>query len=307
MTNSATMRNAARLTVAGAGAVLAVVVLYNRPFKRVPSAERLRAWLALTDATSTGFSLAHCLIYDNSPVAQPLDLDDCHECIDVFHDVSNGGTRAAYLYALQMAKANGYPWILFLDHDTDLPQDLFSAADRALSVVPENTAVCAVVPSVFDGANQISPARIKTYGRGYAKQQAWAAVRKNTTVTAIASASLVRADSLIALLPIPSVFVLDYLDHWLFRELQRRGESIVVSAARVEHSLSVQSMQTIGVDRYRAILAAELVYLRSDSQYSLVAHLIWHAARTLKLILSPRRHALVRVCVNGIFNILRAK
>lgn len=307
MTKLATTRSAARLAVSGAGGVLAVVVLYNRPFKRVPSAARLREWLAQTDATFAGLSLTHCLIYDNSPVAQPFDLDDCHDCIAVFHDVSNGGTRAAYLYALQLAKVNGCPWILFLDHDTDLPQDFFSAADRALSVASKNTAVCAVVPSVFDGANQISPARIKAYGRVYAKQGAWAGVYKSTTLTAIASASLVRVDSLNALLPIPVAFTLDYLDHWLFRGLQRRGENIAVSSARVEHSLSVQSMQTIGLDRYSAILAAELAYLRSGPQYPLVAHLIWHAVRTFKVTLQTLRPALMRVCLRGMINILRAK
>ncbi|OGB04854.1 MAG: hypothetical protein A3E79_17570 [Burkholderiales bacterium RIFCSPHIGHO2_12_FULL_61_11] len=293
-------------TGATSGGVLAVVVLYNRSFKDVPCASRLMQWLAAPISVSTRLSLAHCLIYDNSPVAQPLDFD-AHERIDSFHDISNGGTRAAYLYALKIARAKGYPWILFLDHDTDLPQDFFLDAERALSVAPENTTVCAVVPSAFDGFNQISPASITAYGRGHAKQGAWALTRKNTTLTAIASASLVRTDSLTALLPIPAAFVLDYLDHWLFREFQRRGESIVVSSARVEHSLSVQSMQTISIDRYRAILAAELIYLRSGPQYSLAVHLIWHVARTLKLMLFTRRPALVRVCVNGIFNILRDK
>lgn len=291
---------------AGVGGVLAVVVLYNRSFKDVPCAPRLMQWLAAPITASTRLSLAHCLIYDNSPVAQAQPLDfDAHERIDSFHDLSNGGTRAAYLHALKIARAKGYPWILFLDHDTDLPQDLLTAAERALSIAPKTTKVCAVVPSVFDGPNQISPASITAYGRGHAKKGAWAVTRKNTTLTAIASASLVRTDSLAALLPIPAAFVLDYLDHWLFRELQLRGESIVVSSARVEHSLSVQSMQTISVDRYCAILAAELIYLRSGPQYSLAAHLIWHVARTLKLMLFTRRPTLVRVCVNGIFNILR--
>ena len=293
--------------VAGFGNVLAVVVLYKRPFRDVPAAARLREWLAQPEGGPTCLNLVHCLIYDNSPAKQSIGLDDCHKSIDVFHDAFNGGTRAAYLYALQIAKENGYPWILFLDHDTDLPYDLLSAAEKALSVVPPNTTVCSVVPSVFDGPNQISPASITAYGRGYARQGAWAVARKKTTLTAIASASLVRTDSLAKLLPIPTAFVLDYLDHWLFREFQLRGESIVVSSARVEHSLSVQSMRTISIERYRAVLTAELIYLRSGPRYSVGAHFIWHIARTIKLTFLTRRAALVRVCVSGLFNILRHK
>jgi GT2 family glycosyltransferase len=289
------------------GSVLVVVVLYNRAFKDTPSAIRIREWLDKPVENLNSLRLVRCLIYDNSPVRQAFDLDSCHQLIDVFHDEINGGTRAAYLYALKIAKANDCSWILFLDHDTDIPQDFFSKAERAISTAPEGTSICAVVPNVFDASDQISPASITAYGRGYSKKGAWSLSRKKTTLTAIASASLVRTDSLHELLPIPAVFFLDYLDHWLFREFQRRGEIIVVSSARVEHSLSVQSMQTISVDRYRAILVAELQYLKSDPQYSLVAHLIWQIFRTIKLTLFTRRPALIRVCIGGIFNILRKR
>lgn len=270
---------------------------------------RLGQWLSQADMTSPHLNLVHCLIYDNSPVAQPFEFEAPHEQVDIFHDASNGGTRAAYLYALKIAKEKGYPWILFLDHDTDLPENFFVAANQALSVALENKnmMVCAVVPSIFDGASQISPSRITAYGRGYARQGAWASAKKNTTLTAIASASLVRTDSLNAVMPIPAALVLDHLDHWLFREFQCRGEKIMVSSAQVQHSLSVQSMRTIGAARYRAILAAELVYLKSGPQYSLATHLIWHAARTVKIMLATRRYALVCACVNGFFNILRGR
>lgn len=290
----------------GAGGVLVVVVLYNRSFKDVPCSARLMQWLAAPTTASTRLSLAHCLIYDNSPVAQPLDLD-AHLRIDSFHNFSNGGTRAAYLHALKIARGKGYPWILFLDHDTDLPQDFLRDAERALATAAHDTPVCAVVPRVFDDLASISPSWITPYGRVYAYQYP-----KNTAVdriglTAIASASIVRTESLAAVLPIPAAFSLDYLDHWLFRELQRCGEAIAISSARVEHSLSVQSMKSMCIDRYRSILAAELAYLRIGPQYSLILHFLWHMGRTIKLMLSTRRPALVGVCARAAVNILRTK
>lgn len=286
--------------------VLAVVVLYNRSFKDVPCAARLKQWLAAPGVASARLSLAHCLIYDNSPVAQPLDFDG-HERIESFHDLSNGGTRTAYLYALKIARAKGCPWILFLDHDTDLPRDFFLDAERALTTAAPDELVAAVVPHVFDGPNPISPSWITSYGRVYAQQDTQTAVDEHVGLTAIASASIVRTESLAAVLPIPAAFSLDYLDHWLFRELQRRGECIAVSSARVEHSLSVQSMKSMDIDRYRSILAAELAFLRSGPQYSSILHLLWHTGRTIKLMFSTRRPALVGICARAAINILRTK
>jgi len=289
------------------GMVLAVVVLYKRPFKAVPAATRLVQWLDSSESNSGNLKLVRCLIYDNSPVAQPFDSDSLHERMDVFHNPLNGGTRAAYLHAFDIAKKNGYPWILFLDHDTQLPEDFFRAADQALAQLPENEKSCTVVPQVFDADYPISPSRITAYGRGYPRHEAWVSVRKKTTLTAIASASLIRTSALASVLPIPPALVLDHLDHWLFREIQRKGEKIVVSSARVEHSLSVQSMNSIGADRYRAILAAELVYLRSSPEYTFATHLSWHALRTVKVIITTKRFDLARACVGGFFNIVRAK
>ena len=286
--------------------VLAVVVLYNRAFKDVPCAVRLKQWLAAPGGTSTRLSLAHCLIYDNSPLPQSFDFGG-HEQIELFHDASNGGTRAAYLYALQIASTKGYSWILFLDHDTDLPQDFFLDAERALVTAAHDALVCAVVPRVFDGPVLISPSCITAYGRVGAHTDVLIAANDGVELTAIASASIVRTESLAAVLPIPAAFSLDYLDHWLFRELQRRGEAIAISSACVEHSLSVQSMRSMGIDRYRSILAAEHAYLRSGPHYSLILHLLWHMGRMIKLMLSTRRLALVGVCARAAINILRIK
>jgi hypothetical protein len=296
-----------RQAVPAAGdAVLAVVVLYNRDFESVPCAKRLMQWLSLPDAAPGRLKLAHCLVYDNSPVAQPVHglLDD--ERMHVFHDAANGGTRAAYLHALQLAQAQGCLWILFLDHDTGLPEGFLEDTGNALDDAAPGTAVCAVVPRVFDNDVQISPSRITAYGRVLVPCGEPAAAHGTGTVTAIASASMVRAESLAAVLPIPATFSLDYLDHWLFRELQRQAAHIVVSSARVEHSLSVQPMQSMGVPRYRSILAAELAYLRGEPGYSRFRHLLWHAGRTVKLALTTRRLGLVGACSRAALDIVRA-
>lgn len=287
-------------------AVLAVVVLYNRAFESVPCAQRLDQWLCMPDAAPGRLKLTYCLVYDNSPVAQPVhDLQE-DKRMHVFHDASNGGTRAAYLYALQLAQSRGCPWILFLDHDTGLPACFLEETGNALDAVGPGISVGAVVPRVFDNDVQISPARITSYGRVLVSRREAAITQGAGTVTAIASASLVRTESLAAVLPIPASFSLDYLDHWLFRELQRQAAHIAVSSARVQHSLSVQSMKSMGVQRYISILAAELAFLRGEPGYSRFLHLLWHTGRTVKLALTTRRIALVGACSRAALNIVRA-
>jgi hypothetical protein len=286
--------------------VLAVVVLYNRAFESVPCAQRLMQWLSMPDAASGRLRLTHCLVYDNSPIAQPVHALQEDRWMHVFHDAANGGTRAAYLHALQLAQAQGCPWILFLDHDTGLPARFLEDTGNALDAVTPGTSVGAVVPRVFDNDVQISPAHITSYGRVLVSRREAAITRGAGTVTAIASASLVRTESLAAMLPIPASFSLDYLDHWLFRELQRQAAHIAVSSARVQHSLSIQSMKSMGVQRYLSILAAELAFLRGEPGYSRVLHLLWHTGRTVKLALTTRRIALVGACSRATLNIVRA-
>ena len=285
---------------------MAVVVLYNRPFELVPCAKRLQQWLFAPQAASSCLKIAHCLVYDNSPVAQPVHGFREDERMHVFHDAANGGTRAAYLHALQLAQAQSCPWILFLDHDTGLPAGFLEDTGNALDDAAPGTVVGAVVPRVFDNGVQISPSRITAYGRVLVPRGEPAAAHGAGTVTAIASASMVRTESLAAVLPIPAAFSLDYLDHWLFRELQRQAAHIAVSSARVVHSLSVQSMKSMGVPRYRSILAAELAYLRGEPGYSRFRHLLWHAGRTVKLALTTRRLALVSACSRAALDIARA-
>ena len=290
------------LTSSGLQYVLAVIVLYNKSFADVPSAPVIMKWLNEPGSEFEPNYLKHLLVYDNSFLLQPLNIRS-NEKIEIVHDSSNGGTRAAYLYALNVAVQRRCQWILFLDHDTNVPTNIFSAAELALVSVDLHL-VCAIVPQVFEGAVSISPSRITSSGRVDALKERASVIDGLAHLTAIASGSIVRTQSLAGVLPIPDAFSLDYLDHWLFREMQVRGDRIVMSSARVQHALSVQSMELMDVNRYRSILAAELCYLRSGPGYSVGWHFFRHLGRTLKLMLLTRRLGLVAVCVRAALNIL---
>lgn len=287
-----------------AGRVLAVVVLYNKRFDEIPCAAKIKDWLGQPANGGAGLHLVHCLVYDNSPMpSSPAFAANAR--MDFRQDLLNGGTRAAYLAALDMALVQGCPWVLLLDHDTDLPADFFTAADQALAHAAPGQTVAAVIPQVFDGAVQVSPSRITGYGRVHRCPPVQGAVTRSGGLTAIASASLIQTSSLSASLPIPEAFKLDYLDHWLFREIQRRGGVLAISSARIDHSLSVFSMRVMGLERYRAILAAERLFLRGDPSYSRAKHGFWHLVRTVKLALLTRRSSLLGVCLHAALHIIR--
>lgn len=288
-----------------AGRILVVVVLYNKRFDEIPCAAKIQGWLDAPVGQGAGLHLAHCLVYDNSPAPSPPGRM-AHARMSGLHDPGNGGTRAAYLAAADMARLHQCPWILLLDHDTDLPADFLTAAEHALVRAEAGQTVAAVVPQVFDGGIQVSPSWITTYGRVLQiSDRGEGGHRRGKGFTAIASAAMVQTHCLSALLPIPEVFKLDYLDHWLFREIQRRGGVVVMSTAKINHSLSVFSMQSMGLERYRSILAAERLFLRGDHSYSRVKHALWHLVRTVKLALVTRRVPLLGVCVRAAKNIIR--
>lgn len=286
------------------GRVLAVVVLYNKRFDEIPCAAKIKAWLDQPANGNAGLHLVHCLVYDNSPLPS-LPAFVAHVRMDCRQDPSNGGTRAAYLAALDMALAQGCPWVLLLDHDTDLPDDFFTAADRALAHATPGQTIAAVVPQVFDGAVQVSPSRITAYGRVHRRPPANGCLSSTEGLTAIASASLIQASSLSASLPIPEAFKLDYLDHWLFRDIQRKGGALAISSARINHSLSVFSMRVMSLERYRAILVAERLFLQGAPSYSKAKHGFWHLVRTVKLALLTRRLSLLGVCLHAALNLIR--
>jgi glycosyltransferase involved in cell wall biosynthesis len=277
--------------------VLVVVVLYKKLFEDIPCAARIKSWLSNVGELRTELHLVHCLVYDNGPDPLPTGFGG-HLRTAYVHNPRNGGTRAAYMAATEMALAHGCDWVLFLDHDTDLPADFFSVSSHALTQSDSDRPIAAVIPHVYDGAMQVSPSLVTSYGRvsQYPVSEKKGSRDGYQALTAIASASLVQTRCLSSLLPIPAVFSLDYLDHWLFREIQLRGGRLKVSSAKIEHSLSVCSMKSMDVGRYRAILDAELLFLQGDATYSRVTHGLWHLLRTVKLALLTRRLPLLLVC-----------
>lgn len=237
--------------------VLLVVVVYNRRLDEV------RGWKEVCDAlrTPTGgslFSVAHVLVYDNSPCRQStVQIGDG---ITYLHNPNNGGTSAAYAAAADIARTARCDWLLLLDQDTQFTDQLLSDGFNAL--VSAVTPPAAIVPRVLHDSTCISPSTMTKCGSVVAWRGSQTHLQ-HEWITAISSGTLVRVSAVNAALPFPQGLWLDFVDHWLFLTIARRQESVAVSSVELTHSLSILDEQEISERRLRSILTAEASFLES--------------------------------------------
>ncbi len=256
-------RHDAMLEIPSAGqadlAVLAVLVVYGRTLNEVAAWPRLQSWLldaetAHSDPSrSPAFRLQHLLIYDNS--ATLLSRPPVHDAITVQHDARNGGTRAAYLHALGVARALKLPWVLLLDHDTALPIDFFERLNVA-SANALGVPCVAWLPVVESQSRPISPAMVQSTGSVRPINRTEGPWHGKSPLTGVASGSLVAVNAMLACQPPPADMWLDGVDHWYFLQLQRRGGRIGTFGALLTHDLSIHDLSSLSARRASSIMAS---------------------------------------------------
>ena len=139
-----------------------VLVVYQRPCVYVHAGALLESALDCTIGTHGPLpQIGRLLVYDNSreAIGRPTTNSDR---VDYFHAVSNGGTRAAYLYALALAKRLGLTWLILLDHDTTLTPAYLKEVDERLAATSD-PALGLLFPRVVGGGDVLSPAVISRW------------------------------------------------------------------------------------------------------------------------------------------------
>ncbi len=205
------------------------------------------------------------LLYDNSPcnVTQGANIPPG---IIYEHHPENGGTRAAFLRALDAARHLKCRWLLLLDQDSEIPTDYLSTV---LEIARgENPA--AIVPIAMDGDRLLSPCVVGNI-RGIRARIPTASWPRCPRGSAIASGALVSVPHCILLPEPPRVFWLDFLDHWLFRAISLAGGNIVFASVTIGHRLSVVERQSMCAWRLVNIHAAEAAFYRDESAVAKMA------------------------------------
>lgn len=227
--------------------IMAVLVVYGRKVEDAASWPTLRLWLE-----SDRSRLRRCLIYDNSPTSLTNTASLPNGAI-LMHDPANGGTAGAYMTAAQHVPEAECTWLLLLDQDTILPVDYLDRAVQAAVAVPD---AMVLVPRVHHGDQLVSPATITSSG---SVQPVPDPRRTEGLPTAISSGALVRR-SVIAEVHFPPELWLDYVDHWLFLHVAKRGGALTVIDADLSHDLSIRTPKTLSTIRLRSILTAERTF-----------------------------------------------
>jgi len=227
--------------------ILAVLVLYGRELNDATPWPQLIAWLEQTDESI----LRYCLVYDNSP--SPAAVTTLPVNANFVSNSDNNGTAGAYHAGARHAAEKGCEWLLLLDQDTCLPSDYLERVQDAIAAAPN---AVALVPSVLHGSRPVSPAIINASGSivPCANPE-----REDSITTAISSGAVIRRVAIAAMTFPPEIW-LDYVDHWMFLDFGRRGETVASINSRLLHDLSVRTPRTLSLFRLRSILAAESAF-----------------------------------------------
>ena len=221
------------------------------------------------------------LLYDNTPgggTTSPLPKGVRYEAFG-----ANLGLAAAYNRALDMAQEQGFPWLLLLDQDTVLPKDFLVLLLEELRRYESNSEVVAVVPIVRSGGVVVSPKRVGFLGlRAFSERPRGI---QDVEIASINSGTAIRCDFARSIGGFSRAYWLDYLDHWLFRQIYAAGKKVAVSNCGLEHSLSVQDYRrNINLTRYRSILAGESAFMTTHkSKLQIPFYLLRLAARAVEL------------------------
>jgi glycosyltransferase involved in cell wall biosynthesis len=259
-------------------AIFAVVVLYRMRPADSP------AFRSLAQARSGGnVASVPMLLYDNGPTA--MQTEDLPEGIRYEAAVRNNGLADAYNRALEIARSEGFRWLLTLDQDTTLPCNFLERMQQLAAENETNDRVGAIVPRLVDQRRVLSPMAVRFWGtrelpRGFS------GVSEQET-RAFNSGSLFRVRAIEEMGGFDPDFWLDYLDVNIYRRIHLQGRRVYVAAdLEAEHELSVVRRADLSAERFRNILQAESaffdLYERPIRRLALTMRLagrIWRQAR----------------------------
>ena len=263
-----------------------VVVLYRcSEAESVACASLKRLFEKLSIDGATKFILT---LWDNTPFTS--DCETSELTWPAFVEVTrvqrpdNPGLVAAYNHAWKIAGDRRAHWLVTLDQDTDLP---FNFLEETLTAMRQTKGgeVAALAPILTDGKKHVSPV-----GYSFGWPNPWKIVDKpgmsDSRLLAINSGLAIRISFLEHIGGYDPEYKVDYIDHWLCREIFRRRLKIKVLDIHLRHELSVNSfLERVSLFRYASILRAQRAFLLSDENWStwLVANITMplHAFRIL--------------------------
>ena len=203
--------------------VLVTIVLFEQ------KPEQSIAYTTLQSALGISEALPEIFLYDNSSLECPPQ----NPLMIYRHDPANSGVSKAYNEALKIAEEKNKAWMLFLDQDTNVVEDLFASFNRAIVRFPD---VVAFVPEMKDDEGQLSPFRFASgHGKRIAADREVFPLDKYRFIN---SGLLVRCDAFARAGGYDENIPLDFSDIAFGERLQRVVNHFVVVPVCLKHSFS---------------------------------------------------------------------
>jgi GT2 family glycosyltransferase len=237
--------------------ILAVVVLY----KRLPEqSETIQSLIQVFERNPEFKSSLRVLLWDNSPV--PATHVSLPFPVDLGHAGGNVGTSGAYNQAMKFADSIGCPWLLLLDQDTTVSDDLLRGMIAYSEKLKDAQEIAAVVPFVSSHGTLVSPRRLLSFNRVQQIPVTFSGLCKDKAY-AVNSATLMRVAALREVGGYSDEFWLDLSDVYVFQGLHRKGKYMYIAGdLRVEHSIaSMDYDKEMSPQRYKNFMAAESAYV----------------------------------------------
>lgn len=203
--------------------ILPIIVIYKL------SIRDSLAWQSL----NTDYSyFSSVLIYDNSPVSQPI--PDTRFKVYYLHDHHNSGVSKAYNEGLKMADSLGKKWLLLLDQDTQLPNDIIASYAQSIYQYPEENFFA---PILNDKIGIVSPFSY-SYGITHRLNAVKKGVLSLSKYRAVNSCSLIRTQAMKLAGGFDERLPLDHSDIYFQEKLALNRSSFVVVNACIKHRFS---------------------------------------------------------------------
>lgn len=198
------------------------------------------------------------LIVDNSP--SRLNNPQLSFPFEYRHFGKNLGVSGAYNRAMEIAEANGCPWMLLLDQDTTLTDNFLPRMHEYSKELEENTNIAAVAPFLRDGKRTISPGafhfnRVELLSPPLSGEYVKKAYAAN-------SGTLMRVASLREIGGFDEDFWLDLSDIVAFHFLYLRGKHLYIAGdLQLQHKVTLNDYDgSMSPERYRNFITAEGAY-----------------------------------------------
>jgi GT2 family glycosyltransferase len=237
--------------------ILAVVVLYKQSPEQ---SETIQSLIQVFERDPGLKSSVGVLLWDNSPV--PATAVSLPFPVDLRHAGGNVGTSGAYNQAMQVAESFGCPWLLLLDQDTTVSEELLRGMIAYSEKFKDSPEVAAVVPFVSSHGMLVSPRWMLSFNRLRQIPDTFGGLSKEMAY-AVNSATLIRVAALREIGGYSEEFWLDLSDVYVFATLHRRGKYMYIAQdLRVEHSIaSMDYDKEMSPQRYKNFMAAESAYV----------------------------------------------